>query len=270
MHNLAQARGEARDEIFQATALARAMRPELVEKDFWVCWVLERLWTLPQIAPQLLFKGGTSLSKCFNLIERFSEDIDVGIAHEILGFDGTREPTAQPSKGKQKDAVKELSRTVTPRWITETLQPALREHCAQILGESCSLEQWRSDGNAWCLEVRDEKDGTKSLQFHPPSGIGQAHEYILRSVKIEPGALTVQEPFEMRCASSYAAQQFPEYFSLRDTPQLRVLSPAHILGKSDFAACIVSSASRQAITTAHFAPLLRCGAPQSIGLGRNA
>ncbi len=94
------------------------------------------------------------------------------------------------------------------------------------MNASCSLEQLRSDGNAWCLEVRDEKDGTKSLQFHPPSGIGQAHEYILRSVKIEPGARTVQEPFEMRRASSYAAQQFPKHFSQRDTPQLRVLSPA--------------------------------------------
>ncbi len=109
--------------------LARAMRPELVEKDFWVCWMLERLWTLPEIAPHLLFKGGTSLSKCFNLIERFSEDIDIGIAHEILGFAGTREPMAQASRGKQSDAVKELAKTVTPRWIEETLLPALDHHC---------------------------------------------------------------------------------------------------------------------------------------------
>ena len=49
----------------------------IVEKDFWVCWVLEKIFTSENLKHKLLFKGGTSLSKVYNVIERFSEDIDL-------------------------------------------------------------------------------------------------------------------------------------------------------------------------------------------------
>ena len=55
---------------------ARGMTPAIVEKDFWVCWTLGRLFAHPDLSRLLMFKGGTSLSKVFNLIERFSEDSD--------------------------------------------------------------------------------------------------------------------------------------------------------------------------------------------------
>jgi predicted nucleotidyltransferase component of viral defense system len=56
-----------------------------VEKDFWVCWKLDTLYhRLPQNSPRLLFKGGTSLSKAYHLIQRFSEDIDITIFREDL------------------------------------------------------------------------------------------------------------------------------------------------------------------------------------------
>lgn len=60
-----------------------------VEKDFWVCWTLRELLTLPGWGEQLTFKGGTSLSKAWKLIDRFSEDIDLVIEREHLGFGGT-------------------------------------------------------------------------------------------------------------------------------------------------------------------------------------
>src|SRR5438132_11856020 len=59
-----------------------------IEKDFWVCWTLRELFTLPEWGENLIFKGGTSLSKAWKLIERFSEDIDVVIDREFLGFGG--------------------------------------------------------------------------------------------------------------------------------------------------------------------------------------
>src|SRR3989338_5984026 len=57
---------------------------QLIEKDFWVCWMLKILFSLPASGSHLTFKGGTSLSKCYNVIKRFSEDVDVSIERTFL------------------------------------------------------------------------------------------------------------------------------------------------------------------------------------------
>jgi len=66
------------------------MNPAIVEKDFWVCWILKHLFAKPALKGQMVFKGGTSLSKVFGLIERFSEDIDLILDWRLLGY-GTAE-----------------------------------------------------------------------------------------------------------------------------------------------------------------------------------
>jgi predicted nucleotidyltransferase component of viral defense system len=76
---------EARAGLFTATGQRIGTTPQNVEKDFWVCWTLDALFNgLPE-GPRLLFKGGTSLSKGFGLIRRFSEDIDVTVFRDDLG-----------------------------------------------------------------------------------------------------------------------------------------------------------------------------------------
>lgn len=74
-----------RRELFSEAAARLGMTPAVVEKDFWVTWVLDRLFATPTLAHLLVFKGGTSLSKVYGLIERFSEDVDL-----ILDWRGTR------------------------------------------------------------------------------------------------------------------------------------------------------------------------------------
>ena len=69
-----------------------------VEKDFWVCWTLRELFTAPGIGDHLTFKGGTSLSKAWKLVQRFSEDIDLIVDKEILGFGGDAAPDKAPCK----------------------------------------------------------------------------------------------------------------------------------------------------------------------------
>ena len=65
----------------------RANVPEfIVEKDFWVCWLLGRIFATPQLGAECVFKGGTSLSKVFGAIDRFSEDIDLGLTPASLGW----------------------------------------------------------------------------------------------------------------------------------------------------------------------------------------
>ena len=94
---------EERRIFFEGTATPRNMQAQIVEKDFWVCWTLKELFDMPVIGEHLIFKGGTSLSKVFKVIERFSEDIDVSIDRGFLGFGGTNEPEAGASnKEKQR------------------------------------------------------------------------------------------------------------------------------------------------------------------------
>ena len=59
--------------------------PVIVEKDYWVCWLLGKIFADPRWEPHLVFKGGTSLSKVFNAIQRFSEDIDLSVSPVLLG-----------------------------------------------------------------------------------------------------------------------------------------------------------------------------------------
>ena len=84
---------------------------EVIEKDWWVTAVLRAMFCLPY-AQHLSFKGGTSLSKCWHLIDRFSEDIDIAIDREYLGFSGTN------SKTQISDKV----RRATCSFVRETMQ----------------------------------------------------------------------------------------------------------------------------------------------------
>ena len=83
MDNIARLSAQELRELFTETASSMGLTPAIVEKDFWGCWVLDRLFA-STLREKLLFKGGTSLSKVFNLIERFSEDVDLVLdIHEI-------------------------------------------------------------------------------------------------------------------------------------------------------------------------------------------
>ena len=66
-----------REFFFRAAIDTKDMPFEVIEKDYWVVWVLKRLFSLEKMKPYLTFKGGISLSKVYGLIDRFSEDIDL-------------------------------------------------------------------------------------------------------------------------------------------------------------------------------------------------
>jgi hypothetical protein len=87
---------------FVQTAERLRLSPPIVEKDFWVCWTLQALFGLPSLGATLIFKGGTSLSKVYRIIERFSEDIDVLIDRASLGCGGDQDPAGAAS-AKERD-----------------------------------------------------------------------------------------------------------------------------------------------------------------------
>ena len=93
--------------IIRETAAQRGLLPVMVEKDFWVSWTLAVLFAHREFGNQLVFKGGTSLSKVFGVIKRFSEDIDLSVSPAFLGI--SEESVEQAgSRNKRTERMQEL------------------------------------------------------------------------------------------------------------------------------------------------------------------
>ena len=96
-----------RNALFTKTAEQKGISPEIAEKDFWVCWTLLQISRLTGL-PKIIFKGGTSLSKVFGIIKRFSEDIDLVIDRHELGFNNENDPANQEARSKRDKTLTNL------------------------------------------------------------------------------------------------------------------------------------------------------------------
>ncbi|MGH7941439.1 MAG: nucleotidyl transferase AbiEii/AbiGii toxin family protein [Limisphaerales bacterium] len=189
-----------------------------VEKDFWVCWTLRELFQLPEWGSHFTFKGGTSLAKGWKLIERFSEDIDVVIERDFLGFGGDRGPEHAPSKKQQRARLDALKAECQKR-IRHSLQPALAARFKSVLPADA----------AWKLEEDPADPDGQSLSFFYPAVIETA-AYVQPVVKIELGARSDRAVREAAnsviSCGSVSANSRPGYIS---RPRSR--AAPHILGK---------------------------------------
>lgn len=165
--------------------------PASIEKDFWVCFILRELFSLSSWAEHLTFKGGTSLSKGWKLISRFSEDVDVVIDRAHLGFDGE----TLGSK-KRRRLNKECSRS-----IQEKLRPELEQRLFQVIPGDMAGELMSAD---------DTEDPDKqTLLFNYQSFFSGSFAYLRPVVKIELGARSETEPVESPTIRPYLAEAFP-------------------------------------------------------------
>ncbi len=170
-----------------------------VEKDFWVCWTLRELFSHPDIGGHLTFKGGTSLSKAWKLIQRFSEDIDLIVDKEVLGFGGDDAPDKAPSN-KQRKARLEGLMDACRQWVQETLQPAFASRIQAALGEA-----------GWKLEVDPDMPDGQCLLFHYPTAFpASAADYVRPVVKIELGARSDDWPHVEKPIQPYVSEHFPQ------------------------------------------------------------
>ena len=108
MRNIARLSDNDRRELFRNTADKMGLNDAIVEKDFWVCFTLDYLFHRSPWKESITFKGGTSLSKAFHLISRFSEDIDLILDWRVLGY-GKDEPWEKRSNTKQDAFNKEAN-----------------------------------------------------------------------------------------------------------------------------------------------------------------
>ena len=202
MDAILQLSSSQRVEMFQRTTQQTGMDAVIVEKDFWVCWTLKELFQLPEIGEHLIFKGGTSLSKVFKIIERFSEDIDVSIDRGFLGFGGANEPEAGASN-KEKQRRIEALKTACQQKIAKELLPAL----------TAAIQTKVSRDDQWSLRSDDEDPDQQTFLFeYPTSFTPDVTGYIRRMVKIEMGARADHWPCETKAITPYVAEQFPQGF----------------------------------------------------------
>ena len=198
--------------LFGETGAGRGVANTIIEKDFWVCWTLKRLFGLPQnAAASLVFKGGTSLSKAFGIIRRFSEDIDLSFDRADLGYTGDRDPEKEGlSRKKAGRLIDDLVGDVE-KHIAHNLLPALRAAIADELGEPQKEE--------WSLSI-DDADA-QTLNFHYPIALPaseyQGMAYITPRVKLELGARGDPWPAQKKVIRPYAADDFPDFFEDPDT-----------------------------------------------------
>ena len=187
-----------RRDVFETAARRLDTLSGHVEKDFWVCLVLDTLYNrLSDGHPRLLFKGGTSLFKAFGLVRRFSEDIDLVVHRGDLGFVGDRDPiVAGGLSNKKRNALFEELAQACGGYVRGDLSAAL----SALIGEMTE-----------CDVVPDEDDGQTLLVSYPtlyPSG---DTAYVSPRVKIEAGARSAVEPSMACSVRPYVADDLPDW-----------------------------------------------------------
>jgi len=192
MNRVAKLSPAERNELFALTAERCGFGSvAVVEKDFWVCWTLKRLFEHPELSRLLIFKGGTSLSKVFGLIDRFSEDIDLILDWRAVTDEN---PMAQRSKTKQEKLNEQVNESARA-YIASDLFRMLDD----VLGDYCSLEV-----NA------GEKDLGHIVRVRYPETSAAGN--LLPYIQLEIGPLGSWLPHSAHTVRSYVTEEFPDQF----------------------------------------------------------
>ena len=205
MKNVARLSRSAREELFIVTAREVNLPEAMVEKDFWVCWTLDYLFHESPWKKHFAFKGGTSLSKCYDLIDRFSEDIDLILDWRLLDC-AKKDPWAERSKNQQSK-LNEAMNAETAAFLKNVFMPKLEQDFAGVLEETFRLYIDEKDPQTVCFEYPRSFEDTA----------------ILPMVRLEIGALAAWTPTKVSRIQSYAAKQYPQVFTQPDTDILTVL-----------------------------------------------
>jgi predicted nucleotidyltransferase component of viral defense system len=216
MDDVARFPAADRNDLFNASTGKRALNVVIVEKDFWVCWVLKQIFSLRDPPAGLVFKGGTSLSKVWGVIDRFSEDVDLSFNRSDLGFGCDADPARASSTKKRNRQLEQLSAACSAM-IRGQFVPRLNEAVPNALGTAA--------GDTWRLEI--DPDDEQSVLFHYPTSAarepGDEPAYLRPFVKLELGARSEHWPSEEAEIRSFAAEDFPSAFH-SPTGRVKVVS----------------------------------------------
>jgi len=212
VNKVARMPARERAELFAETAERKALAEAIIEKDFWVCWVLKQLFSIDAFNGRLLFKGGTSLSKIFHTINRFSEDIDLAVDYAALGFTGSRDPRQENiSKSKRADILKEMM-AECQRYIGGEFLDVLKARCREVLGTV----------DAWDLGVSGQDPNI--VEFRYPASTTKSLSYVAPQVVLELGTHAEFVPHDCFTICSFAGEEFPSAVADRDVSVVALLA----------------------------------------------
>jgi hypothetical protein len=179
-------------QIYRALGPELSRSPVILEKDVWVCWVLQTLFTMPSRLP-MAFKGGTSLSKVFGAIARFSEDVDITL--DYRGLDSSFDPFAT---GLSNSRLKKFS---------DELKSFVRDHTLGVVGPHFQ-SRLTAEFGAKSHRIEFSENG-EQLRLHYPSVLEASTDYVGNSVLLEFGGRNITEPNQAHEVRPDIAQHVP-------------------------------------------------------------
>jgi hypothetical protein len=195
---------EERQLIISKAADQMDVSEMIIEKDLWVCWLLEQLFTLPT---RKVFKGGTSLSKVFNVIKRFSEDCDITI--DYRDFADQKIDLEKVSRSQLKKISQQL-KSKLKHYVNNTVLPLLKDRLENQFPEQE-------------FEIILSDDGEK-LEFYYPSIMTDSIIYLRDHVLIEFGIRNSTEPCEEHQIMPYLTNSIGSEIRV-PKPMINTLSP---------------------------------------------
>jgi hypothetical protein len=189
MNRIIELSNEEREQLFTEAATKISATPVIVEKDFWVVWVLDKIFKDARLNKILMFKGGTSLSKVFNLIGRFSEDIDLILDwREVTKEDPCKD---KESKNKQVKFNQQVNENAIV-YIKETLLPIVQD----LVAPTCNC--------------KIDEDNPFNINISYPATFKDG--YLRNEILLEIGPLASWTPSDTFEISAYVVDTFPTLF----------------------------------------------------------
>jgi hypothetical protein len=193
-----------RKELFSRTADAMGqLSPAIIEKDFWVCWVLDALFSSPQWRDKIVFKGGTSLSKAFRIISRFSEDIDLILDWRQLGV------TSDEAWDKRSNTSQEK--------FCKDINSKAATYLATVFVPSFSTELDKKLGNKIPVIANGE---VVTITYPKAFSL----EYLRPEIVLEIGPLAEWVPHAPFEITPYSAEKFPDLFTKKSARVVTILA----------------------------------------------
>lgn len=174
------------------------LQPAIIEKDFWVCFLLEYLFTTFKYKDFICFKGGTSLSKVYHCIERFSEDIDLALDWSVLGL--LKEDAYTNRSNRQQDFFNKSANKKTEEYLEKIWLPLIQDDLSKVLNTDFKLY----------IDI----ENPHTICFQYPRVYQDAS--ILQIIRLEIGVLVEPVPSHPKKVNSYLAQYYPNVLGDND------------------------------------------------------
>jgi len=192
-------------ELFGQLSFKTGILPQAIEKDAWVTLILRMLFT-SKLSKYLTFKGGTSLSKVYGLINRFSEDIDISISREFLGFSGDL------TKGEIRK-LRRKSHDFTLNELTKIIQNQLGKY---------RVNKEKFDILVENTKISDQDPETIQINY---LSVFSEIEYLPKRILVEIGARSSSEPYEIKKINSIIDENYLNLEITENAFEVRVIRP---------------------------------------------